>query len=94
MDAVLFPLQPGRKDHPMVRRLYADGDVTALQVSGDGIDDTYILCEEGTGPVTIGDVTFEGRALLLRMPALEARGVRVRSVIVGERPITLTTSSE
>lgn len=92
MDAILFPLRPGETLHPAVQRLRADGQVTALQVTGDGLDDTYILCEEGAGPVTVGDVTFEGRALLLRrVPALEARGVGIRSVIVDERPITRET---
>jgi len=89
VDAVLFPMEPGQTDHPSVRRLYADGQVTALQVSGKGIDDTYILCEEGAGPVTIGDVAFEGRALLLRRePVLAAYTVRAESVIVGGRAIT------
>ncbi len=86
MDAVLYPMRPGERDHPAVRRLYADAQVTALQVTDEEIDDTFILCEEGAGPVTIGDVTFDGRALLLRRrPALEARGVGIRSVTVDGR---------
>ena len=44
--------------------------------AGDKIDDTFVLCEEGAGPVTIGDVTFEGRALLIRrMPNVQMLAV-------------------
>jgi hypothetical protein len=88
MDAVLYPLAPGQANYPSVHRLHADGRVTALQVTSAEIDDTYILCEAGAGPVTIGDIRFEGRALLLRRkPTLEAYAVETRSVIVGGRPI-------
>jgi hypothetical protein len=87
LDAVLWPLAPGTSERPTVRRLVADEDVTAFHVTGDGLDDTFILCEEGAGPVTVGDVTFEGRALLLRrQPELRALAVAPRSITVnGER---------
>jgi hypothetical protein len=88
MDAVLYPLAPGQVDYPTVHRLHADGRVTALQVTSAEIDDTYILCEAGAGPVMIGDITFEGRALLLRRkPALQAFVVKATSVVVGGRSI-------
>jgi hypothetical protein len=88
MDAVLYALAPGQVDYPTVHRLHADGRVTALQVTSAEIDDTYILCEAGAGPVMIGDITFEGRALLLRRkPALQAFAVKATSVVVGGRSI-------
>ncbi|MFN2129438.1 MAG: alginate lyase family protein [Anaerolineae bacterium] len=89
MDAVLYPLAPGQADYPAVHRLHADEHVTALQVTGAETDDTYILCEANAGPVTVGDIAFEGRALLLRRkPALEVYAVEAESLIVGGRPIT------
>lgn len=66
MDAVLFPLAPGEQAAPTVIRLCSDETVTAFAVQGEGVDDLFILCEENTGPVTVQNVTFEGRALLLR----------------------------
>ncbi len=55
--------------------------MTAFRIQGDDLDDTFILCEEGTGAVTLGDITFEGRALLLRrqppLQALTVDGVRL-----------------
>ena len=66
LDVVLFPMAPGEHARPTVHRLRADEHVTAFQITGEGIDDTFVLCEDGAGSVTIGDLTFEGRALLLR----------------------------
>ena len=72
-----------------------DPQVTALQVPGEGADDAFILCEEGAEAVSIGGVTFQGRALLLRRkPTLEVHGVRVQSAIVGQRPITPNVGPE
>ena len=46
--------------------------LSAVKIVGKGIDDTFVLCEEDAGPVTVGDVTFEGRALLIRrVPELQ-----------------------
>lgn len=88
MDAVLYPLAPGEDPHhhPTVTRLRADGTVTALRVRGEGLDDTFILCEEGAGAVTVGDVEFEGRALLLRRePEPRAHAVApVRLTLAGQ----------
>ncbi len=86
LDAVLFPLPPGQDTRPAVRRLRADARVTAFRITGPGIDDTFLLCEEGTGPVTVEDVTFEGRALLLRrQPELRALAVNpVRVLMAGK----------
>ncbi len=84
LDAVLFPMPPGQDTHPTVQRLHGDGQVTAFHITGAGLDDTFVLCEEGSGPVTIGDLTFEGRALLLRrQPTLRAMAVDPVSVVVG-----------
>ena len=81
MDAVIFPLPPGDNAHPTVRRLRSDSAVTAFQIVGPGLHDTFILCEGGSGPVTVEDVTFEGRALLLRRePDLQALAVELVSV--------------
>lgn len=72
LDAVIYAQPPGSTYHPRVQRLLANGQVTAFQVQGDGLDDLFVLCEEGSGPVTIGDLTFEGRAILVRQtPQLE-----------------------
>ena len=49
MDAVLFPLLPGETAHPTITRLRTDAQVTAFRIQGAGIDDTFILCEEGAG---------------------------------------------
>ena len=86
MDAVLFPLLPGETAYPTVTRLRADAQVTAFRIQGAGIDDTFILCEEGAGPVTVGDITFEGRALLVRrLPKLQVVAVApVRILVDGE----------
>ena len=79
MDAVLFPLAPGQTTHPTVTRLLATDEATALRIVGDGIDDTFILCEEGAGPVSVDGVTFKGRAALVqRHGAL--RGLAVQPV--------------
>jgi hypothetical protein len=76
-------MRPGEDTRPTVHRLRADERVTVFQITGEGIDDTFVLCEEGTGTVTVGDVTFEGRALLLRrQPELQALAVDAKSVTV------------
>ncbi|MAS38247.1 MAG: hypothetical protein CL610_29895 [Anaerolineaceae bacterium] len=83
LDAVLFPLEPGSDAYPAVTRLRRDPQVTAFQITGAGFDDTFILCEEDAGPVTVNDITFEGRALLLRrQPELRALAVDARTVQV------------
>ena len=87
MDAVLFPLLPGETAHPTITRLRADAQVTAFRIQGVGIDDTFILCEEGAGPVTIGDISFEGRALFLRRrPKLQIMAVSPVLVSNSEAP--------
>lgn len=81
LDVVLFPLPPGQAAHPTVTRLRADELVTAFRIHGAGIDDTFILCEEGAGPVNVDGVTFEGRALLIRRkPALRTLAVAQKSL--------------
>jgi len=88
MDAVLFPLAPGATEVPVVHRLRADHAVTALRIQGAGIDDTFILCEDGAGQVTVDDITFEGRALLVRRrPALQAMAVAPRQVRIGGKAV-------
>ncbi len=83
LDAVFFPMPPGQSVHPTVHRLRTDETVTAFQITGEGLDDTFILCEEGSGPVRIGDLTFEGRALLLRrQPEIRALAVNPVSVSI------------
>jgi len=77
MDAVLFPMPAGSATHPTVTRLMADGQTTALRIVGDHVDDTFILCEAEAGPVTVEDIVFEGRALLVR------RAGGVRGLVVG-----------
>jgi hypothetical protein len=42
----------------VVRRLRADGQATEFQITGKGFDDTFMLCKESTGAVTVGDSTF------------------------------------
>jgi hypothetical protein len=92
MDAVLYPLAPDRKDYPSVERLLSDAGSGALRVTGCGLDDTFILCEEGTGMVTVGDIRFEGRALLVRrQPELKVYAVSPVSVIIGGETITPET---
>jgi len=91
LDAVLYPLQPGADihDHPSVTRLRADGQVTALRVQGCGLDDTFILCEDGAGEVQEGGVTFEGRALLVRRGAtLRTFAVEPVRALVDGLPVT------
>ena len=79
MDAVLVPLAVGASERPAVERLHQDAQTTAFRIAGAGIDDTFVLCEEGAGAVTLGDVVFEGRALLLRR-AGELRAYAVNPV--------------
>ncbi|MBZ0303114.1 MAG: heparinase II/III family protein [Anaerolineae bacterium] len=89
LDAVLYPLDPGSETYPAVTRLRADAQVTAFRISGAGIDDTFILCEEESGPVTVDDITFEGRALLLRhQPTLRALAVNPVTVQVDGVEVT------
>jgi len=84
LDAVLWPLAPGSDWCPTVRRLGSDGQATAFGISGEGIDDLFILCEEGSDPVEVEDVVFQGRALLLRrQPELRVLAVRPVAVSVG-----------
>jgi len=88
MDAILYPMAAGADARPTVDRLSADESHTAFRVAGDGIDDLFLLCEEGAGQVTVGDVTFEGRALLLRRePESRAMAVAPVSLRVGGREI-------
>lgn len=84
LDAVLFPLAPGEMAYPAVERLLADERATAFRITGAGLDDTFVLCEAGAGKVAIGDLTFEGRALLLRRePELRALAVAPVAVTLG-----------
>ncbi len=84
MDAVLFPLAVGASATPVVQRLRQDAQVTAFTIRSDTLDDLFILCEAGAGPVTIGDVSFQGRALLLRRkPELQALAVEPVEFRVG-----------
>lgn len=88
MDTVLYPLAPGSGGVPVVRRLRSDAQVTAFTIQGDGIDDLFILCEEDTATVTLDDVTFQGRALLLRRnPSPHAFTVDPRQLLFNDRPI-------
>ncbi len=90
LDAVLFPLDPGSSSTPKVTRLRQDAQVTAFQIQGSGIDDLFILCEEGSGPVTVTEVTFHGRALLLRrQPTLQALAVAPVAVSLAGKKITV-----
>jgi hypothetical protein len=76
MDAVLFPLAPGTATVPQVKRVRQDAQMTAFTIQAERMDDLFILCEEGTGPVTVSNATFHGRALLLRRkPSLQALAV-------------------
>jgi len=66
MDAVLFPLLPGETAYPTITRLRSDAKVTAFRIQGAGVDDTFILCEDGAGPATVDGATCAGRAILVR----------------------------
>ncbi len=73
MDVVLFPVKPGENTYPVVTRLRSDPLVTAFRIQGAGVDDVFVLCEEGAGPVLVDDIAFTGRALFARrspMPRL------------------------
>ncbi|MBN1582033.1 MAG: alginate lyase family protein, partial [Anaerolineae bacterium] len=88
MDVVLFPMPPGSEAYPAVQRLAAGEWVTAFRITGEGLDDTFVLCEEGCGVVTIGDLRFEGRALLLRrQPELQVLTVNPVTVLLDGRTI-------
>jgi len=92
LDVVLHPIPEGAdaSAHPTVTRLLADQKVSALRVHGEGLDDTFVLCEEGTPRVEVGDIAFTGRALLVRRePVLRVMGVQVRDVTVGGLPVTV-----
>jgi hypothetical protein len=83
MDAVLFPLMPGETAYPTITRLRTDAQVTAFRIQGADIDDTFILCEEGSGSVTVGDITCEGRALLVRrLPKLQIMAVATVRILI------------
>ena len=83
LDAVLYPMAPGSTSYPSVARLASDERFTALQITGPDLDDTFLLCEEGVGPVSVGSLTFEGRALLLRRkPVLEAWAVAPVTIVL------------
>jgi hypothetical protein len=91
LDAVLYPVAAGADPgaHPTVTRLRADGAVTALRIRGEGIDDLFLLCEEGAGAVEVDGVAFEGRALLVRRaPALRAYAVAPGLLRVEGREVT------
>jgi len=93
MDAILFPMDPGQSDYPSAERLVSDTNTTALRVHGEGIDDTFILCEEGAGKVTVGDIEFEGRAVLVRRePELAAYAVSARKLTVAGEAIQPETA--
>jgi len=83
MDVVLFPLLPGENAHPTITRLRADAQVTAFRIQGAGIDDTFVLCEEGAGAVTVNSITFQGRAVLVRrQPKLRVMAVAPVRILV------------
>ena len=83
LDVVLYPQAPGQTGVPMVERLLSDEQTSAFRIHGQGLDDLFILCEEGAGPVTLGELTFEGRALLLR------RGAQQQAYAVAPRQVRL-----
>lgn len=88
LDAVLWPQAVGDQTAPTVERVRADAGVTAFRIVGDGLDDLFVLCEEGVGKVTVGDVVFEGRALLLRRGDQNSTlGVGVVSAAVGGQAV-------
>ena len=83
MDVVLFPMISGETAYPTITRLRADAQVTAFRIHGAGIDDTFILCEEGSGAVTVDGITFEGRALFVRrQPKLQVMAVTPVEILV------------
>ena len=91
LDAVLFPMPANEMDCPKVERLVSDENTTAFRIVGPDFDDTFILCEEGTGIVTVGDIAFEGRALLLhRQPEFQAISVNGKSIVVGGETLPVT----
>jgi hypothetical protein len=84
MDVVLYPMPAGSERRPRVERLWATDRATALRVTGAGLDDTFVLCEEGCGPVEVEGMTFEGRALLVRRGAgLQVLSIDARSIELG-----------
>ncbi len=86
LDAVLFPLPPGESQYPAVTRLLADAKTTAFRIRGAAVDDTFVLCEEGAGSVSVGGISFEGRALLVRrLPELQVMAVAAVTVVVEGR---------
>jgi hypothetical protein len=88
MDVVLFPLAPGASAVPAVKPIYQDANVTAFSIQGEGIDDLFILCEEGAGLVHLDGISFKGRALLLRrQPALQALAVAPEELTVNGKQI-------
>jgi hypothetical protein len=90
MDAVLFPRASGQIPQVRVERLCSDPNVTGFHILADGIDDTFVLCEEGSGAVMLGDITFEGRALLLRrLPVVQALAVNPVQVLLNGREVDL-----
>lgn len=92
MDAVLYPLAPGQIEYPSVERLLCDANTSAFRITKNGLDDTFILCEDGAGPVAVGDITFEGRALLVRrQPERIAYAVAPVRVVVEGKNVTPET---
>lgn len=88
LDAVLFPTASGKTEHPETKRLVSDAQTTAFRVAGPHLDDTFILCEAGSGEVTVGDIVFEGRALLVRrLPELRAFVVNGKAPAVDGKTI-------
>jgi len=88
LDAILFPLATNEVAYPKVERLVSDVNTTAFRIVGADFDDTFVLCEEGTGVVTVGDINFEGRALLLRRkPTLQAMSVDGTSILVNGKTL-------
>ena len=54
MDAVLYPMAPGERRIPQVRAPAGrPPQATAFRITGAGLDDTFVLCEEGSGPVEV-----------------------------------------
>lgn len=90
LDAVLFPLAPGQDEFPRLTPLRQDEAVTAFRIQADGLDDTFVLCEPGAGLVSIDDIAFEGRALLLRRrPRVRALCVAAVRLLVNGQEATL-----
>ena len=84
MDAVLFPMAADDDGHPKVEPLRSDASATAFRITGNGLDDTFVLCEDDADPVQIEDITFHGRALLLRREP-ELRALTVGPLLVEVR---------